>query len=77
MKRWIAALMSVLMMLALAACASAPETTVPKDAYDLAYNMADYDWFRTFLKKRLPRNGMPWARTPFCWRALIPPCLWT
>ena len=52
MKRWIAALMSVLMMLALAACASAPETTVPQDAYDLAYNMADYDWFSDIFEEK-------------------------
>ena len=65
MKRWIAALMSVLMMLALAACASAPETTapqethdpapettVPQDAYDLAYNMADYDWFADIFEEK-------------------------
>ena len=51
MKRWIAALMSVLMMLALAACAAAPETTVPQDAYDLAYNMADYDWFADIFEE--------------------------
>ena len=52
MKRWIAALMSVLMMLALAACASAPETTVPQDAYDLAYDMADYDWFADIFEEK-------------------------
>ena len=52
MKRWIAALMSVLMMLALAACASAPETTVPQDAYDLAYDMADYGWFADIFEEK-------------------------
>ena len=60
MKRWIAALMSVLMMLALAACASAPETTVPQDRYDLAYNMADYDWFSDIqLVKNVSKSDYP------------------
>ena len=52
MKRWIAALMSVLMMLTLAACASAPEATVPKDTYDLAYDMADYGHFAEIFQEK-------------------------
>ena len=56
MKRWIAALMSVLMMLALAACASAPETTVPVDDHDLAYDMADYDWFADIFEEKAPED---------------------
>ena len=52
MKRWIAALMSVLMMLALAACTSAPETTVPEDRYDLAYDMADYSHFADIFEEK-------------------------
>ncbi len=45
MKRWILVLISVVMLLSLAACASVPETQVPTDAYDLAYDMADYAHF--------------------------------
>ena len=52
MKRWIAALMSVLMMLTLAACASSPEATVPKDTYDLAYDMADYGHFAEIFQEK-------------------------
>ena len=56
MKRWIAALMSVLMMLTLAACASAPEATVPKDTYDLAYDMADYGHFAEIFQEKSPEE---------------------
>jgi len=45
MKRWILALLSVTMLLALTACATAPETTAPDDAWDLAYDMTDYSHF--------------------------------
>ena len=45
MKRWIFALIGVVILLGLTACASAPETGVPDDAYDLAYDMTDYDHF--------------------------------
>ena len=44
--------MSVLMMLTLAACASAPEATVPKDTYDLAYDMADYGHFAEIFQEK-------------------------
>ena len=56
MKRWIAALMSVMLILALAACASAPETTVPVDDHDLAYDMADYDWFADIFEEKAPED---------------------
>lgn len=42
MKRWILALISVIMMLALTACASTPEVSDLDDAYDLAYDMTDH-----------------------------------
>lgn len=45
MKWWILALISVIMMLGLTACFSAPEIGFPDDAYDLAYDMADYNHF--------------------------------
>lgn len=45
MKRWIFALIGMIMTLALTACASAPEIEVPDDAYDLAFDMTDYSHF--------------------------------
>ena len=45
MKRWILALISVMMVLGLSACASAPETTAPDDSWDLAYDMTDHSHF--------------------------------
>ena len=45
MKRWIVMLMSIVMLLGLAACASAPETTEPEETYDLVYDMTNYDSF--------------------------------
>ena len=51
MKRWIAALISM-MMLGLAACASAPAPSDPVVAYDLAYDMADYDYFSEIFDEK-------------------------
>lgn len=45
MKRWIVMLMSIVMLLGLAACASAPETTEPEENHDLVYDMTNYDSF--------------------------------
>lgn len=45
MKRWIAAIISILILLAVSACASKPEPSIPADAYDLAYDMGSYDYF--------------------------------
>lgn len=45
MKRWILALIGVIMMLGLTSCSSEPEISVPDDAYDLAYDMTDYNHF--------------------------------
>ena len=45
MKRWIFVLILAIMISGLTACASVPETDVPDDAYDLAYDMTDYGHF--------------------------------
>ena len=45
MKRWILALIVLTMMFGLVACVSAPESSVPADSYDLAYDMTDYGHF--------------------------------
>lgn len=52
MKRWIFALISVIMLLGLNACASAPEPTAPAYAYDLAYDMTDYDYFSEIFEEK-------------------------
>ena len=55
MKRWILALTVAMMVLGLAACASAPEATVPTAPaydYDLAYDMADYDCFADIFEEK-------------------------
>ena len=54
MKRWTFVLIFVL-LLGLAACASAPEATVPTAPaydYDLAYDMADYDCFADIFEEK-------------------------
>lgn len=45
MRRWMLALMIAMMLLGLMACGSAPESDIPEEAYDLAYDMTDYDHF--------------------------------
>ena len=52
MKRWIAALISLMMMLGLAACTSAPTPTEPVASYDLAYNMENYDYFSEIFEEK-------------------------
>ena len=52
MKRWIFALIGVTMILALTACVSAPETSVPDADYDLAYDMTDHNHFADILDER-------------------------
>ena len=52
MKRWIFALISVIMLLGLTACASAPEPTAPAYAYDLAYDMTDYAYFSEIIEEK-------------------------
>ena len=55
MKRWILALISMMMVFGLAACAYAPEAAVPTSPaydYDLAYDMADYDCFADIFQEK-------------------------
>ena len=52
MKRRILALIGIVMMLALAACAAAPEA----DAADLVYDMNDYDFFWQVLEEKSPEE---------------------
>lgn len=54
MKRWMAALIIAMMMLGLTSCARAPEATVPDDAYDLAYDMTEYDHFAEIFHTKSP-----------------------
>lgn len=56
MKRWIAMLLSIMMLLGLTACASAPESTVPDDACDLSYDMADYGHFADIFDTKSPEE---------------------
>ena len=55
MKRRIFALIGIVLMLALTACAAAPEA----DAADLVYDMNDYDFFWQVLKEKSPEE---WER---------------
>ena len=55
MKRRILALIGIVMMLALTACAAAPEA----DAADLVYDMTDYDFFWQVLEEKSPEE---WER---------------
>ena len=52
MKRRIFALIGIVMMLALTACAAAPEA----DAADLVYDMTDYDFFWQVLEEKSPEE---------------------
>ena len=52
MKRRILALIGIVMMLALTACAAAPEA----DAADLVYDMTDYDFFWQVLEEKSPEE---------------------
>ena len=52
MKRRIFALIGCVMMLALTACAAAPEA----DAADLVYDMNDYDFFWQVLEEKSPEE---------------------
>ena len=52
MKRRILALIGIVLMLALAACAAAPEA----DAADLVYDMNDYDFFWQVLEEKSPEE---------------------
>ena len=52
MKRWILALISVMMVLGLTACAAVPESSVPEDACDLAFDMNHYDSFAHIFNEK-------------------------
>ena len=52
MKRRILALIGIVLMLALAACAAAPEA----DSADLVYDMNDYDYFWQVLEEKSPEE---------------------
>lgn len=45
MKRWIFAVLSLIILLGSAACSSKPEPTIPAEDYDLAYDMQEYSFF--------------------------------
>ena len=51
MKRWILMLISV-MLLGLTACAAVPESSVPEDACDLAFDMKNYDSFAHIFNEK-------------------------
>ena len=50
MKRWIAMLMSILMLFGLASCAPAPET--PGETGDLVYDMKNYAFFSQIFEEK-------------------------
>ena len=50
MKRWIAMLMSILMLFGLASCAPAPET--PEETCDLVYDMKNYEFFSQIFEEK-------------------------
>lgn len=52
MKRWFFAILSLLILLGSAACTSKPEASVPTDAYDLAYDMQDYNFFGDIIDEK-------------------------
>lgn len=52
MKRWLLTMISILILLGSAACASTPESSTPVDAYDLAYDMQDYDHFSSIFDEK-------------------------
>jgi hypothetical protein len=52
MKRWIAMLMSILMLFGLASCASVPESSAPEDACDLAFDLKNYDSFAHIFNEK-------------------------
>lgn len=75
MKRWILVLIIVTMMLSLAACASSPETQVPDDAYDLAYDMTDHDHFADFFDTKSPEEWAAMGAYTILLRGLHTPVL--
>lgn len=57
MKRWIAALISMMLLLGLTACGSAPQSTepeaaVPGETYDLVYDMTNYGFFSEIFEEK-------------------------
>ena len=54
MKRRIFALIGIVLMLALTACAAAPEGTVPGDVHDLAYDLTEYGHFGDIFDTKSP-----------------------
>jgi hypothetical protein len=57
MKRWVLALISIIMLLGLTCCASAPESKdpgvgVPEETYDLVYDMKNYDHFTDIFDEK-------------------------
>lgn len=52
MKRWIIAMLSLLILLTSAACASGSDPSTPADAYDLAYDMQQYDHFSAIFDEK-------------------------
>lgn len=52
MKRWLLAMLSILILLSAAGCSSEPEPSTPADAYDLAYDMEEYGHFAEIIDEK-------------------------
>ena len=67
MKRWIAALISMMLLLGLTACGPAPqsmepEAAVPEETYDLVYDMTSYGFFSEIFEEKSPDDWTAMGR---------------